>query len=247
MRNEYEIRKTKAEEINEKISDLTIGLLLVGSVAYNSEAVTSESDLDLVGILDFSKVDFQELYGRLDQNYEPLLVKHAKEGKINCVSVVWDMSEYEIGLHLWDKNAFERIVDLKGYNFIFRRFNFGRNFQSTADVEILKNLKGEGKEVFKHPAEIEGGHVLRFYSFFEDASHIYSGIQMNNLLLDPIIMSEQGKYVSEGMDRFKDNLRRKLKTCYNTSSSEVNLYNSLLPKLQGKITKDLRRKLEKFF
>lgn len=247
MVNEYELRISKAKEINEKISDLAVGLLIVGSVAYNPEAVTSKSDLDLVGIFDFSKVDFHELYHRLGQDYEPLLVKHAKVGKINNVSIVWNTPEYEVGLHLWDKSAFERVVDLQGYNFIFRRINFGRNFKSTADVEVLKNLIGEEKEIFKQPEEIEGGYVLRFYSFFEDGSNVYPGIQMFNLLLDPIVMSEKDKYVSQDIERFKENLRRKLKDCYGKSSSEANLYNALPQKLQGKVTVDLRRRLKDFF
>ena len=247
MANEYETRRAKAEEINEKIGDLAVGLLIVGSVAYNQEAVTSESDLDLVGILDFSKVDFHELYRRLGQDYEPLLVKHAQTGKINNVSIVWDTPEYEVGLHLWDKSAFERVVDLQGYNFIFRRTNFGRDFKSTADKEVLKNLRGEEKEIFKEPEEVEGGHVLRFYSFFEEGSNIYPGIQMFNLLLDPIVMSEQGDYVSQGIERFQENLRKRLKSCYGESSSEVNLYNALHPKLQRKVTAELRNRLEDFF
>lgn len=247
MTTEYKTRRAKAEEVNGKISDLVVGILIVGSVAYNQEAVTSESDLDLVGILDFSKVDFHELYRRLGQDYEPLLVKHAKAGKINNVSIVWDTPEYEVGLHLWDKSAFEKVVNLQGYNFIFRRTNFGRNFKSTADVEVLKNLRGEEKKIFKEPEEVDGGHVLRFYSFFEEDSNIYPGIQMFNLLLDPIVMIEQGDYISQGIERFQENLRKRLKSCYGKSSFEVNLYNALHPKLQGKITTELRDRLEDFF
>lgn len=247
MTTKYENRRAKAEEINEKISDLAVGLLIVGSVAYNQEAVTSESDLDLVGILNFSQVDFHELYRRLDQDYEPLLVKHAQARKINTVSIVWDTPKYEVGLHLWDKSAFERLVDLQGHNFIFRRNNLARNSKSTADVEVLKNLRGEEKEIFKEPEEIKGGHVLRFYSFFEDDSNIYPGIQMFNLLLDPIVMSEQSSYVSQGIERFKENIKKRLKSCYGNSSSEVNLYKALPPKLQGKITVELRDRLEDFF
>lgn len=247
MTIEYNIRREKADEINDKLQGLSLGVLIVGSVAYNPNAVTPESDLDLVGILDFSTVDFEELYKRLDQKHEPLLVEHASTGRINNVSVVWDTPEYEVGLHLWDKSAFDKVVNLEGYNFIFRRTNFGRNFKSTANVEVLKNLKGEEKEIYKDPKEVDGGHILKFYTFFEDGFDFYPGIQLNNLLLDPIVLSEKENSISQGIEQFKENLRERLTRMYGNISDDINLYNSLSPKLQRKITLDLKQKLENFF
>ncbi len=247
MTDEYTIRMKKADEINEKISDLALGILIVGSVAYNSNAVTKESDLDIVAVLDFSQADFKELYRRIDQEYESLLAEHAKVGRINNVSIVWNTPKYEVGLHLWDKTAFDRVIGLKGYNFIFRRTNFGRNFKSTADVEILRNLRGEERKVYKEPREVEGGHVLKFYIFFEDEQGFYPGIQVYNLLLDPVILSEKGNIISDGIESFKENLREKLRKICNASSEKDNLHNALHPKLKEKVTPDLRQRLKDFF
>lgn len=246
MVNDWQTRKKKAEEINKKIGDLAKGILIVGSVAYNPKAVTPKSDLDMVGILDFSSVDFKELYRRLGQKYEPLLVKYASQGKINNVSIVWD-EEFEIGLHLWDQNAFKRVINLRDANLIFRRENFSRNFKSTADLETLKNLEGKKKKIYKKPKKIKGGTILKFFIFWEDSSGFYPGIQVCNLLLSPIVLSEQGKKISMGLEKFKKNLRKKLKKSYGSSNNKKNLYNAIASKLQKKVSLDLKNKLKHFF
>ncbi|MBU1988097.1 MAG: hypothetical protein KKD94_01285, partial [Nanoarchaeota archaeon] len=235
MNKEYEVRKAKAEEIVEKIRDLAEGILIVGSVAYNPDAVTSESDLDLVGVLDFSSASFKELYEKLGQRFEPLLVKYATEGKINNVSLVWD-EEFEIGLHLWDKGAFERVVNLGDYNLIFGREDFSRNFKSTSDKEVLVNLKGEKYEIFKDPKDVDGGSILKFFIYWEDDSGFYPGIQVCNLLLDPEVIYEKRGKISEGLKKFEINLKKKLKETYGSSSEEINLHNALDVKLQNKVT-----------
>lgn len=208
--------------------------------------MTAESDLDLVGVLDFSSVDFKELYSKLGQKFEPLLVKYASEGKINNVSIVWD-EEFEIGLHLWDKGAFEKVVNLGEYNLIFRRKDFNRNFKSTSNKEVLIDLKGEKHEMFKDPKEVEGGSILKFFVYWENESDFYLGIQVSNLLLDPLILCEKGGEISEGLKRFEVNLKDRLRKIYGSSSDEVNLYNAIGVRLQSKISDGLKKKLKNYF
>lgn len=247
MSKEFEIRKKKAEEINSKIKNLSEGVLIVGSVAYNPEAVTGKSDLDIVGVIDFSSVDFERLYDKLGQNFEPRLVKYAKEGKIHNVSIVWDEPQFEVGLHLWDKKAFMRVVNLEKFNLIFRRENFSRNFKSTADSETLINLNGKQKEFYKETKDVEGGAILKFFIYQEDERDFYPGIQICNLLLEPKILSEKDRFISEGINKFKESLRDKLVQIYQKGSKSTNLYNSLASKLKGKIGAKLKEELEEFF
>lgn len=247
MNREYEMRKEKAKEITKTIGDLAEGLLIVGSVAYNPKAVTKKSDLDLVGVLDFSSVNFKELYSRLGQKYEPLLVKYASSGQIQIVSIVWNTPTFEVGLHLWDKKAFQRVVNLKEYNLIFRRKSFTRNFKSTADVETLKSLRGTEKQVQKEPKKVKGGTILKFFTSAKDKSDLYPGIQICNLLLDPVVLKEKRKVISKGLEKFRTNLRKELIRIYGSSSRSVNLYNALSDKLKGKLSGNLKRRLNKFF
>jgi hypothetical protein len=246
MNKEYEIRREKAEEIKNLIGDLTEGLIIVGSVAYNPEAVTASSDLDLVAILDFSNINFKEFYSRINQAYEPKLVEYASKGKIDIVSIVWDTRGFEVGLHLWDKNAFDTIINLGDYNLIFKRKDFDRDFLSTAEVANLRNLKGEEKTVYKDPKEVDGGTILKLFIHVKDNSDFYPSIQIFNLLLDPKPLNENLK-LSNKIEQFEKNLRNILIKIYNSSSKSINLYNALSDKLKGKLTKDLENRLRTFF
>ena len=241
MKEEYLIRRKIAEEISEKICDLTIGVLIVSSVAYNPAAVRRESDLDMVVVLDFSSVDFKELYQRIARTYEPVIAKYASEKRFNTFSIVWETAPFEIGLHLWDKTAFENVIRLQGYNAIFRRANWpwAKKFKSTASSEIFKNLTGEEKEVFKESKEVEGGTILRFHPYFQDATGFYTGIQIHNLLLDPVILYETDHLITNGIIKFKENLRRKLVNDYGAGKS-INLFNALPSKLQQAIPDNLK-------
>jgi len=247
MKKEFKIRKEKAEEINRKIRDLAEGVLIVGSVAYNKEAVTKKSDLDMVGVLDFSSVDFEKLYERLEKTFEPRLAKYAKEDKIHNVSIVWDEPKFEVGLHLWDKHAFMRVVNLEKFNLIFRRKDFSRNFESTADSETLINLKGNEKQFFKDPKDMGGGTILKFFIYRKEKSDFYPGIQIFNLLLEPIILSEKNNFISQGLKQFRTNLKKELINDYGKSSKSTNLYNSLASKLKEKTGRKLEKKLKEFF
>jgi len=247
MNKEYEIRRQKAEEISKTIGDLAEGILIVGSVAYNPQAVTEKSDLDMVIVIDFSSIDFKEWYSRLGQKYEPLIVKYASEDKIHNVSIVWDTPNFEIGLHFWDKKAFQRVVNLEEYNLIFRRKDFSRNFKSTADIETLKNLRGIEKQFFKEPQDVEDGTILKFFIYNKDNLDFYPGIQICNLLLDPVILKEKNRIISKGLGKFIANLKKELKIVYKNSSESINLYNSLSDKLKEKIPSSLKIKLKNFF
>lgn len=242
--SEQSVRYERALQIRDALNDV-VGLMIGGSVAYNPEAVTADSDLDLIGVLDFSRADFIELYGRLNQAYEPLLVRHAEEGRINTVSIVWDEG-FEIGLHLWDTSAFEAVVNMDGHNRIFRRSDFGRDFKSTDDVEVLRNLRGEERQVYKDPQNVEGGYVLKFFPCFDDGAHVYPGIQLCNLLLDPVVLNDL-EFLRRGLCEFHSTLRRRLMDCYGASSAEVNLCRALPDKIQGKLSADLRQRLENYF
>lgn len=246
MNEEFLLRREKAEKISNKTNNFAEGILIVGSVAYNSEAVTNKSDLDMVVVLDFSSVDFKKFYESIEQEYEPILVKYAQEGKINTVSIVWD-EQFEMGLHLWDKSAFENIINLKEDNYVFRRKDFSRNFVSTANVQTLINLRGENKEFNKNPQDINGETILQFPIYREDKTNFYPGIQFNNLILAPVILSEKNNFISRGLNIFNSNLIKKLRTIYGTSSESINLYTHLPKKIKEKINEDLKYKLENFF
>ena len=244
--NPYHIRLTEAGTISTRIREDVGTVMIVGSVAYNPQAVTPASDLDEVAIADFTQVDWQEFERNLGQPINPTCVKYARSGAINSFSVVWDTEHFEVGLHMWDLSAIRNVVNPKVHNHVFRPDNFDRGFSSTADEETLFNLRGEKRSFYKNPQQVEGGTILDFYPLVEADGDIYVGIQLNNLLLDPCFLFYHGEAESL-LNSWSVSLRTRLIATYGTSSEEVNLVNSLDPRLRAKLGPELERRLKTFF
>ena len=247
---EYKIRKSKALEINDNIQSLAKGLMIVGSVAYMPDAIRKNSDLDLVGVFDFSSLNFKKLYGQLGQKYEPPVADYASKQKFNVFSIVWN-DKFEIQLHLWDKSAFENAANLK-YSFNFARDSWINNkervFITSLTSETIYNLRGEEKTFERPFKKVKGGKIIEFYPYRENKSDFYLGIQAANLISDPVILSQNGGYIAKGIDKFKRNLKTKLVDIYGKDhDNSISLYNSLMPKAKERISEDLKRRLDYFF
>jgi hypothetical protein len=243
MNGFYKARYAKAEEIAFDLEDL-MEVVIVGSVAYNPDAVTHTSDLDLVGVLDMQRTNFEELYEELGLDLEPDKVNHALSGGINSVSIVWK-DPFEIGLHLWDYSAFDNVLNLRGPNYVFKPTGFDK-FKSTAEVESMYDLFGNKFQVIKQSREVEGGKILEFFPLKTTERDFYSGIQLNNLLLNPKVLTSSKVVIQERINGCKVKLRELLTKLY-VSSSECNLYNALPPKIKDKINDELKEELISFF
>ena len=235
----YTGRRKVAQTVNDRIADLASGLLIVGSVAYNPEAVTLKSDLDLVGILDFPRVDFKELYRRLSLDYDPVPAKYASTERANNFSIRWNTSNFEVGLHLWDKKAFEDIVELKGKHVMFRG-------KTPSASEYLISLDGQLKRV-SEIEEVEDGRLTAFFPYHESDGMVYVGTQIWNLLLDPVILSQTEIDVEDKIKIFNRNLRRKLIQNFGDNPEGISLFNALPEKVKQKISLDLKQRLDTFF
>jgi len=248
MNTEAQKRRHAAYDITDCISNLAQGVLLIGSVAYAPDAVSPASDLDMVGVFDFPKTDFQELYRRLGRTYEPLVAEYAHARRANTVSIVWNVPDFEIGLHLWDTTALEKVSYLRDHNVVFARNDSLRHFRSTAIRETRYNLEGQPK-IFEKPfQEVEGGKLVNFYPFWEDESGFYPGIQFNNLLLNPTILYEGSYDVSFELIRFQHNLQEKFRRYGgNRDKQRISLYNALDPKIKAKVPESLRMVLTEVY
>jgi hypothetical protein len=251
VNTQYVKRKEVALAIDKKIAALAVDTIIVGSVAYGPESVTSESDLDLLGICKFSSIDFEELYAQLGGTLDANAIQLARSGTINNLSIIVTIREIEVGLHLWDISAFNSVTHFVGNVFTFRSDQQDAAktvLQARADIQVFKSLSGAEKIVNKLPRKVPGGTVLHFYPFIEDEGECYPNIQIYNLLLDPVILAEHKSYIETGIEEMKLMLKDKLLRIYGkTHSPQICLYVPLPEKIKKKIPADLKRRLEKFF
>jgi len=241
MVSEYKIRKEEADRIARELEGLTYGVMVVGSVAYNQSAVMPTSDLDMVAVLDFATADWEEIHERLGVKPNPDVLNHARADRINNVSIIYD-TEFEVRVHCWDGSAFESVTRLQGYNKVFRPESHDRDFVSLGPVDILRSPSGEETEIFKEPEEVEGGQIMRLYPAFTTEEDIYLGIQANNLILDPKVLCDRGKYLAAELGEFQQRLKAALEKRY----EHVDLTEALPEKILGKLSPELEERLREF-
>ncbi|PIU76252.1 hypothetical protein COS75_00065 [Candidatus Pacearchaeota archaeon CG06_land_8_20_14_3_00_35_12] len=247
MNQEAEKRKKTALEINKRIKDLSLGVILVGSVAHSPQSVTKESDLDIVNVIDFANTDFKKYYRRINQQYEPLVAEYANDCKFNTFSIAWN-ENFEIGIHLWDRSAFENIVNITGYNKIFARENWKKDWKSTAESKTEFSMAGEERTIKKPAENVKGGKILEFYPYYYDSSGLVMGVQTANMIVDPVILSQKDNYISEGIERLIKNFKAELIHVYGANHSEnISLLNAFCQRVKSKFSEELKERLKSFF
>lgn len=246
MNQEYEFRKNKAWEIDLNISELVNSVLIVGSVAYNSEGVVKPSDLDMIAICDFLDTDFYDIYDALDVTPNPVTVRLANALMTNVHKIVWETNRFKTGLFLWDKTAFERVLKIDGVNRVFAGPRHSKPSLSAGSVEVLWNLHGQSKPFFKEKFAVPGGDIVEFHPYYEDETEFYIGIQSSNLLLDPVLLSDKDGYFMSKIAGYEDTLQNKLRQVYG-SDSDAKLSKAVPPKVYHRMPNNLKNYLDNIF
>ncbi|NCN86631.1 hypothetical protein GW932_02265 [archaeon] len=243
MNKEYLLRRKKAKELNTKLKDLCIGIVLIGSVAYSSKKVTKKSDLDILLITKFKKMNFKEFYKRINQTYESKVINDAIKTKFNIFSVVYE-EEFEIGLHIWDIKAFNNVINLTEKNILFRRNEISKNYPKVSKYRTFRNISGKEIKLKKVYKKINSGKTIEFSAFIEKDHEFYPDVQLTNLLLNPIILSENKKIIKKGIEKMRKNLQIKLNKMYpQKNKKELDLFNALPDRIKEKIDLNLKKKL----
>lgn len=237
--NDFVERRHEAERIAGALEGQTYGVMVVGSVAYNPGAVTPESDLDMVIVMDFRTADWEEIHRQIGVEPNPDLVEHARNGRINNASIIYD-TKFEVGLHCWDGSAFGVVTKLDGHNKVFRPDSHDRDFVSLAPTDILRNPKGEETKIEKQPIEVTGGQIMNIFPYYETPEEIYFGIQAINLLLNPDILSNREAYLADGLAEFERVLKTKLGERYERVDLTEALPEKIIPKLSEELEERLR-------
>lgn len=239
MNEEYLMRRSLASLLGKELKQYLDGLLLVGSVAHSPRAVNSRSDIDLVGIGDFSKLDFEAVTSVVRGTHDPVMSAYASSRKANVVIVKGWAQSSSIHLILWDQNAFDVVSGChENPNHYFQYSRDGCNEQ------VLRNL--EGKERSSGVQEwVASGSLYWLYSFMEDETGIFLGKQARTLLLCPEFLWDPVRRVSNQVASFYDELRRRIHAHY--GSKPVSLLNVMMDKNRERISDNARVSLENFF
>jgi hypothetical protein len=250
MNNEYLMRRAIAENVAKTVASMGVDIVIVGSVAYGPDAVTTESDVDLVGICSFRTTDFEKLFSEFGLHADSNAVRYANDGSITNLSIIFRVEGIEVGLHLWDRSAFDGVTQFLGGVKTFRSDlpdEAGKPLQARADTQTFRSLRGTEKVVGKNPKQVEGGTILDFFAFDEDVTEFYPNIQLYNLLLDPVALTDKA-YIADGIATMNRLLKEKLIAVYGADhSSEVSLCNALPDKIKKKIPPSLRERLDTYF
>ncbi|MBT4538710.1 hypothetical protein HOC32_00315, partial [Candidatus Woesearchaeota archaeon] len=230
MISEGEKRLSYANELSEVLAPYIDSLLLVGSVAYNSEAVTTESDLDLVGIVDFKRnlPAITRIQQRLPVEVQLNHLRYLKLGQANMYSLVWNNDDFQIGLHLWGKDVLENVVELTGPN---------KYFKSTVkDVSTHERLiSPTGKEyVIQSRVEHTDGTILDVWPCKTENAEVYFGTQVRNLLLRPNVLYDSTRNIETQLTKFKNHLLHKIATTYERPKT-LDLAIGLPERIQSKL------------
>ncbi len=249
MNPEAEKRRKLAGRLTKQIKDaVTIGVILVGSTAYATNAVTRESDLDLIAVTEFKRTNFEDLYKAIGHPYEPELAEYARQESFDNFTIVWDEGQIEVQLHVWGIESFVGAVNLETYQRRFARNQYHKQLNSARPHEVIFNLRGEKKTLERTPiAELSGGKIIPLYICYEDKSGIYLGVPATNLLLEPKVLSQDQDYLSGGLRYFRAVLAKKIAAQLRKNpKNKISLFNALPAKIKNKTGPDLKKKLEDF-
>ncbi|MAG37931.1 hypothetical protein CMI45_00895 [Candidatus Pacearchaeota archaeon] len=258
---EYDGRFQWAKFIAEDyLKDFCMGVLLIGSVSYmrdNPEGLSSEDDIDLVGITNFSRLreengkrSFKKLYDNLRQEDNDRILPFAIGDKIDTFSLLWHIQKYDVGLYFWDEAAFNNIISIPNngvreeryenkQNRQFFGFDYGEDFTNQSSV----NPYGTKLE-FYGGEEIENGRVHEIYPYFEDKNEIYLGPQAMTMLMRPTVLYQNRFDFAGVIYDFNMGLRARLVEKYDEyGTSKCCLLNVLPKPLRNKIPGDLKSEL----
>jgi hypothetical protein len=244
MNQEAQRRLEVAEDISEKLRPYAMGTVLIGSVAYAPEAVTPQSDIDMVSVMEFSRINFKDVYKALRLPFDERTAGYANQGRANSLDL-HHHREFDVSLFLWDVSAMNTVANASGY---VRMFRPPRETPFTS--EALISLRGkilEGRRSPNNRESVEGGLILKLHPVYVGDSDVYTSV-MANVWMRPRILIDSKNYMSRQIETFKRNLRQKLRDVYGKGPRRgVSLINTLPEKVQKKLSPDFEEELTRFF
>lgn len=236
-----------AEKIAEDFKD-SLGVILTGSVAYSPNLnVTSKSDVDLIVVEENLKNSLPKIIK--DESEKRALESRFFEGYCTKQNI----GKIPLSLHVLSADAFDIIskcfvADIRVYRQNAKNDCYNLNgFESNKYHYRIKNVSLK---------ELKGVRTIVPISFIHnDRYHI--GIHRDKLLSHPVVLYEQGNYVSTHIDKLWqvaiENLCDESRRLYNEINlNKMNILNALAkkdkmsPEVENTIKTKTREYVEKF-
>src|SRR5690349_1320930 len=96
-----------ASEAYKRCIGFTDNFTITGSLAYNKDRVTLNSDLEILSIVDFHSLDTRGLFNNLGISEDRVPLEYLVQGRVNALRMaVPSIRSFEVNLTLWDELAF---------------------------------------------------------------------------------------------------------------------------------------------
>lgn len=237
----YLARMAESKKVSRALAPYSVGNFVVGSVAYNPDSVSDESDLDIVAVLaSFEKAKFDEIGKRLGVELNPDATYWAFMGDVGVFDARMDSGKgFQTGVYFRSLKAHLDICDFRSV----RRFAARGGIPKSCSY---MDLMGRSKLIDTHE-DIPGGRIYTHWSVKEDEDGIWLSVPATNLLMSPLAL-HGSEFLARSFKLFRDGLRRKLLRRYGSKHSEdINLINTFPEPLRERMTPEMRRQLEEFF
>lgn len=240
MKSAYDRLSERSEEIKKSVVNLckdeSAGLIEVGSGAYgrfDQGVVTSESDLDLAAVFNFSAVNLKEWCRALHIPFDEVAESCIKDNEANIVVTNFGKNP-GVCLQMFDVSAFKRTTELyRGVEKILR----DSDFNGSSALETLTCLRSKDITVNPtHREEYQGRVVQKVNLLYEEKNQdIYLGSILWAFLLGPRVLYEHSNKMHNMLDALRQNFVNHVKRIYGNKRLSLSV-NAVLPeRLKSKI------------
>ncbi len=230
-------------------------LVVVGSVgcgAMYPEAVTDQSDLNLLAVCDFGRSDLRELFDYFGQEDVHRISNLARAREVDCFSIrIAKKKKIPTTFYIWDKSALLNVTDAPTLDAEQRKPN--RQFMAAEYSAMFAGgelISPTGmKKWFYDERAFPGAtrdRIYGVYSLLETRDEIYLGRQATMFCLLPQVIFDTTSYVKDHIASFRSDLLEILKRKYGSEwGNTASLWHTLPQWLQNKLPVSYQRLLRK--
>ena len=241
--NETLKRLSIAKEFNKKMKKTTVGIIIIGSVAYApNHSVNPDSDLDLIVVYEDIK-DCIDLYFKSDSEKQ-----HLREAEYDGFLVKRKMNGVAVSIHNISAGALDKIA-MTGYqSLVYYR-------QSAKNITYYSKDFDENNHPFKVKSVPVKGQmgVQRIDPIaFERDGHFVMGNDIDKLLSNAVILHDKHGRITDSIERLWENMAIRMIEHFQkkgvdlpVKQADLGKYLCRYDRFSRKVKKDLKHRTRK--